>query len=65
MPEARPLDAIVSYDRDVRVSYARDVSGLELLPEGVARPASEEEVLEVLRQSQADRIAVTAAGGQT
>ena len=65
MPDVRSLGAIVSYDRDVRGSYARDVSGLEMLPEGVARPAAEDEVVEVLRHSQADRIALTPAGGQT
>ncbi len=67
MPEAGPraLGAIISHDPDVRGSYARDTSGLHLLPEGVARPASEAEVLEVLRHSWADRIPVTPAGGQT
>ncbi len=65
MPDARALSAIISRDLDVRGSYARDTSGLELVPEGVARPASEAEVVEVLRHSWADRVPVTPAGGQT
>lgn len=52
-------------DEGVRHAFARDASGLELVPECVARPASEAEVLDLLRKAHADGIAVTPAGGQT
>ena len=57
--------ALVSADEDVRRSFARDASGLELVPEGVARPTTEAEVVDILRTAHADRTAITAAGGQT
>lgn len=57
-------DGIVR-DEDVRHSYARDASGLELVPEGVARPTSAGEVAELLRDCSAARTPVTAAGSQT
>ena len=56
---------MVSRDESVRRSYARDVSGLELVPDAVARPTSEREVAELLREAGAGRTAVTCAGGQT
>src|SRR5918992_2756480 len=49
----------------VRRSFAADVSGLVLVPEGVARPVSVEEVLEIVRRAAAERTPMTAAGGQT
>src|SRR5581483_4386849 len=52
-------------DRDVRVSYARDASGLEMIPDAVARPASVAEVVEVVRRASDDARTVTPAGGQT
>jgi glycolate oxidase len=56
-----------SIDRDesIRRAFAADVSGLVLIPEGVARPASIEEVTDVVRRAAAERTPVTAAGGQT
>ena len=54
-----------STDLGVRQSFARDASGLELVPDAVARPTTEAEVLEVLRQARADARSVTPAGGQT
>ncbi len=52
-------------DSDVRKAYARDASGLELIPEGVVRPSSTEEMIELLREANADGTAVTAAGMQS
>ena len=52
-------------DVDVRRAYARDVSGLELVPEFVARPASAAETVELLREAYAARIPVTTAGLQS
>jgi len=56
---------LVSTEEGVRHSFARDASGLELIPERVARPASEADVVDVLRHAHADRAPVTPAGGQT
>ncbi len=55
----------VTTDPDVLTSYARDASGLQLVPEGVARPVSEEELSEVMRDAASRRLPVTAVGGQT
>ncbi|MDE3216553.1 MAG: FAD-binding oxidoreductase, partial [Gemmatimonadota bacterium] len=52
-------------DRSVRESYARDASGLWMVPDAVARPASAGEVADVVRRAAADRTPVTAAGAQT
>ncbi len=52
-------------DESIRLTFARDVSGLEMFPDAVARPTSEREVVEVLREAHGRRTAVTCAGGQT
>jgi FAD/FMN-containing dehydrogenase len=39
----------LSLDHDVRFAHARDASGLELVPESVARPSSVEELEEILK----------------
>jgi FAD/FMN-containing dehydrogenase len=59
------VSTAIERDESVRRSFAADVSGLVLVPEGVARPASVEEVAEVVRRAASERTAVTAAGGQT
>ena len=55
----------VSHDPEVRQAYASDVSGLVLVPDGVARPSSAAEVSELLAEANASRTCVTPAGGQT
>ena len=55
----------VTQDRDIRQAYARDSSGLEMMPELVARPSSAAEVVELLREAHSERIPVTTAGGQS
>jgi FAD/FMN-containing dehydrogenase len=55
----------LSRDPDVRFSYARDASGLELIPDAVARPTSIAETLEVVREAIASGATVTPAGAQT
>jgi glycolate oxidase len=55
----------LSSDKSVREAYSADASGLHLIPELVARPESAQEIVEVLRQANADRKAVTCAGAQT
>ncbi len=57
--------ARVSRDLDVRHAYARDASGLELLPDAVARPAELREVEELLREASASHTPVTPAGAQS
>jgi FAD/FMN-containing dehydrogenase len=54
-----------SADASVRAANARDASGLELIPDAVARPREVAEVAELLRGATRDRIPVTAAGGQS
>ena len=56
---------MLTSDLSIRQSVARDASGLELVPDAVARPTSEEEVVELLKRANGDRTPVTAAGGQT
>jgi FAD/FMN-containing dehydrogenase len=52
-------------DIDVRRSYARDASGLEMVPDVVARASSIADVVDVVRDAAARTIQVTAAGAQT
>jgi FAD/FMN-containing dehydrogenase len=55
----------IARDESVRRAYATDASGLVLVPEGVARPTSAEEVAALLAESTSTGTPVTAAGGQT
>ena len=52
-------------DLDVRRSYARDASGLEMIPDAVARPADERDVVQIVSDALANDTPVTAAGAQT
>lgn len=52
-------------DIDVRRAYSRDVSGLELVPEVVARAGSIADVVEVVHEAGRLGIQVTPAGAQT
>lgn len=56
---------MLSTDVGVRQSFARDASGLEMMPDSVARPASEHGVIELLRSAREQGWVVTPAGGQT
>lgn len=60
-----PSHSIVSTDIDVRRAHARDVSGLELIPDAVARPADVQEVAALLAQCNAELTPVTPAGLQS
>src|SRR6185503_19846518 len=55
----------LSRDADIRFSYARDASGLEMIPDAVARPASVADVIEVVRSARAGGASITPAGAQT
>jgi len=59
------LASRVTLDPDVRRAHARDASGLELIPDAVARPADVQEVAELLRDATATRTPVTPAGAQS
>ena len=52
-------------DEEVRRAYAADASGLVMIPDGVSRPTSAEEVAALLAEAASSRTPVTAAGGQT
>lgn len=56
---------MITHDPAVRESYASDASGLHLVPDGVARPATAGELCELLREASASVTPVTVAGGQT
>ncbi len=56
---------VLSTDADVCRAFARDWSGLELVPAGVARPTSVAEVASVIAEAHATRTPVTPAGLQS
>ena len=55
----------IERDESIRRSFAADVSGLVLVPEGVVRPSSVSEVVDTIKRAAAERTPITAAGGQT
>ena len=55
----------VTTDLAVRRAHEADASGLRLVPDSVARPNDELEVVELLRDSTATRSTVTPAGAQS
>ena len=55
----------ISRDEEVRRAYSADASGLVLVPDGVARPTSVEEVAALLAEASSSGTPVTTAGGQT
>ncbi|MEO5817177.1 MAG: FAD-binding oxidoreductase [Gemmatimonadaceae bacterium] len=55
----------ITRDEEIRRAYAADASGLLLVPDGVARPTSDAEISELLKESTSSGTPVTAAGGQT
>jgi FAD/FMN-containing dehydrogenase len=59
------MPTTIERDESVRRSFSADVSGLVLVPEGVARPSSVSEVVDIIRCCAAQRAPITAAGGQT
>ena len=52
-------------DLAIREAFARDASGLQLVPDSVARPGAREDVIDLLRRASLDGFPVTPAGGQT
>ncbi len=52
-------------DPAVLEGYARDASGLKHVPEGLARPVSRDDVVELMRETARSGTPVTAAGAQT
>jgi FAD/FMN-containing dehydrogenase len=55
----------VSSDRAIRQAYEADSSGLQLVPDLVARPETIDDVIELVRKAAAERIPITSAGAQT
>ncbi|MEO8562003.1 MAG: FAD-binding oxidoreductase [bacterium] len=62
---ALAIESRVERDEGVRRAYSADASGLVMMPEGVARPGSAEEVAELLAEATSSGTPVTCAGGQT
>ncbi len=56
---------VVNRDREARISHARDASGLEMIPEAVARADTVEDVVEAVSLASRLQSSVTAAGSQT
>jgi glycolate oxidase len=59
------IESRVERDEGVRRAYSADASGLVMVPDGVARPHSAEEVAELLAEASSTGTPVTCAGGQT
>ncbi|MEP6618291.1 MAG: FAD-binding oxidoreductase [bacterium] len=55
----------ISRDAEVRRAYAADASGLLLIPDGVVRAQSAQEIAALLMEASSSGMAVTTAGGQT
>ncbi|MBI2796024.1 MAG: FAD-binding oxidoreductase [Gemmatimonadetes bacterium] len=60
-----PTDGRAVTDRDLLRGFARDASGLELVPESVLRPRDERDVAEAIAAAGAAGTTITAAGAQT
>jgi FAD/FMN-containing dehydrogenase len=54
-----------NHDPSLRASFARDASGLEMVPDAVARPRSTAETIDTVRAATSRGIPVTTAGNQT
>ena len=52
-------------DQSLRASFARDASGLEMIPDAVARPQSVSEAIDTVRAATSRGTPVTPAGSQT
>ncbi len=59
------MGSALTADLAVRQAYEADASGLRMVPEAVARPTSESDVLAVLEHARGTRTPVTAAGAQS
>ena len=55
----------VSSDRAIRQAYEADSSGLQLVPDLVARPETIDDVIELVKKAATERIPITPAGAQT
>src|ERR1043166_4973939 len=55
----------VTEDRDVRLAFSRDSSGLVMIPEAVGRPTSRAETIDIIRAAAEEGTCVTPAGSQT
>jgi len=55
----------ITEDEEIRRAYSADASGLVMVPEGIARPTSADEVAALLAEATSAGTPVTAAGSQT
>ncbi|MFL5562984.1 MAG: FAD-binding oxidoreductase [Gemmatimonadaceae bacterium] len=59
------MSAALERDAALREGFATDASGLRMVPDAIARPASAAEVVSIVRDCASSRTPLTAAGGQT
>ena len=59
------MSASLERDSALREGFAADASGLRMVPDAIARPATREEFVAIVRECASSRTPVTAAGGQT
>jgi len=59
------VSASLERDSALREGFAADASGLRMIPDAIARPASHQEVVAIVRECASSRTPLTAAGGQT
>ena len=59
------IESRIERDEGVRRAYSADASGLVMVPDGVARPGSADEVAALLAEATSAGTPVTCAGGQT
>lgn len=59
------MAAEIIRDEEIRRAYSADASGLVLVPDGVVRPTSAQEIAALLAEATSTGTPVTAAGGQT
>lgn len=59
------MSIVPTTDQSVREAYSRDASGLELVPEMVARPESAAEAAALIAEAISTGTPITTAGGQT
>jgi FAD/FMN-containing dehydrogenase len=56
---------VLERDPALREGFATDASGLRMVPDAIARPASADEVVAIVRECTSSRTPITTAGGQT
>ena len=60
-----PTSSVVSRDEGVRRAFATDASGITLMPDAVARPTTQGELVEVVREACGSKTPITASAGMS